>query len=92
MHIRGRDEVSLTEWHLGEKMVYNVEVCDIMKEEMTDEPKELSVYRCSSPTLEVPLPSTIVWQVWIGMLEVGNHDKPVVDEQPWNGIVFEYGR
>ena len=42
-------------------MVYDVEVCNVMEEEMTDVAEELAIHRCSGPTLEIPLPGTIVW-------------------------------
>ena len=49
-----------TKWHLGEKMMYDVEMRDIVKEKMTDEPEKLSVHGRSGATLKIPLPGAVV--------------------------------
>ena len=54
-------------------MVNDVVVCDIMEEEAPLPAQEVPIRRRGSPTLEVPLALAIVWELDVGVLEVGDH-------------------
>ena len=63
-----------TERHLGEEVVNDVVVRDVMEEEAAHPSQEISVDRSSSTALEVPLFAAVVGHVRVGVVQVGDHD------------------
>ena len=69
-------------------MVNDVEVGDAVEEEVAHPAEKVAVERCGSTTGKRPLFSTVVRKLRIGVVEVGDHDKPVIHTQPRNAVVL----
>lgn len=54
-------------------MVDDVVMSDIVEEKSPLPAQKVSISRCSGSTLEVPLFLAIMWEMYIGVLEVGDH-------------------
>lgn len=63
-----------TEGHLGEKVVDDVEVRYVVEEEAALPPEDTAVDGRGGAALEVPLFTTVVRHVGVGVMEVGDHD------------------
>jgi len=79
----------VVERHLREEVVDDMEVGNIVEEEASLPAQEVSVNGSCSPTLEVPLLSTVVGHNWISMVEISYHDEPVSDFKPRNTVIFD---
>jgi len=58
-------------------MMDNMEVRDIMQKKPPLPAEKGSVDCCSSTTLIVPLPFSIMREVWVRMVKVCDHNEPV---------------
>ena len=63
-----------TERHLGEEVVDDVVVGDVVEEEASLPAEEGTVDSGSGATLEVPLFSTVVREARVSVVQVGDHD------------------
>lgn len=54
----------------------HMEVGDVVQEEPALRPEEVTVNRCGSAPLEVPLAVAVVGELHVGVMEVRDHDKP----------------
>jgi len=79
---------SVVERHLGEEVVDNVEVSDVVEEESSLPSKDRSVNGGSGTSLEVPFLSAVVGHDGVGVVQVGDHDEPVTDAKPWDAVVL----
>ena len=83
------NEYMLTERHLGEEVVDDVEVGNTVEEEVAHCAEEVTVDGSSSTAGVRPLLIAVVGQLGVGVVEVGDHDEPVVDAEPWNAVVLD---
>lgn len=68
--------------HHWEEMVNDMKVSHVMKEESSLPSKEVAVDGCSRSALIVPQAFAIMRKLGIRVMQVGDHDKPMSDEQP----------
>ena len=80
---------AVVERHLGEEVVDDVEVSDVVEEESSLPTENGSVNGSSSTTLEVPFLSAVVGHDGVGVVEVSNHDEPVRNTEPRETVVFD---
>jgi len=72
-----------------EEMVSNMVMRDVVKEETTSPTQKWPVNSGCSATEEGPLLVAVVSDGWVGVVEVGKHDNPVVGEQVRNEVKFD---
>jgi len=72
-----------------EEMVSNMVVRDVVKEETTGPAQKWPVNSGGSATEEGPLLVAVVSDGWVGVVEIGKHDDPVVGEQVRNEVKFD---
>jgi len=80
---------TVIEWHLREEVVDDVIVCDVVEEETTLPPKERSVDSARCTTLEAPFTLAVVRKALVGVMKVGDHNEPMGDAEPWEGVVLD---
>lgn len=57
----------------------DVEMSDVVEEETSHPPKEITIDGSGCTTLKVPLCRTIVWELGVCMVQVRFHDEPRTD-------------
>lgn len=70
-------------------MVNDVEVGDAVKEEVAHPTEEIAVKRCCSTTRERPFLAAVMGQLRVGVVEVGDHDEPVIHAEPRDTVVLD---
>ena len=83
--------ISLTKRELGKEMVHNVVMGRTVQKELSTRPKEVSIDRRCSTSNKRPLPPAVSRNSSVGVLQVGQRDKPVAHEQPWDAVELQYG-
>jgi len=78
--------------NLGVDVVSNVRLADTVHEVRSDRAEKVTVNCAQGSALEVPLACAVVGKTRISVLEVRDHDKPVVGVEVRNDIVLEDGR
>ena len=68
---------ALTPWHLGEKVMDDVVVGDVVQEKAAHPAEEVTVHSRGGASLEIPLRLAIVRQRRVRVVEVRDHDEPV---------------
>lgn len=88
----GESEASArTERDLGEEVVYDVIVRDIMHEEPPDPPQEVAVHRRRRAAAERPRLAAVVREARVRVLEVRDADEPVAEEDPRDAVQLHDG-
>lgn len=64
-------------------------LADAVHEVRSDRAHEVAVHRAEGAALEVPLVGRVVRQRRVGVLEVGDHDEPVVDAEVRDEVVLD---
>lgn len=72
-----------------EEMVDDMVTRDVMKEVRADDAK-VPVDCCGRSSNESPAFGRVFRDVWVRMMEEGDHDNEVVDDTPWNNVEPEY--
>lgn len=80
---------SVVEGHLGEEVVDDVVVGDVVEEETSLPAEEVTVDGSGGTTLEGPFLLAVVGEHGVGVVEVGDHDEPVADAEPGETVVFD---
>lgn len=71
-------------------MMHNMKMRNVMQEEPAHPPKEIPVNGRSCPTSKTPRAVAVMRERRVGVVEVGDHDEPVRNEEPGDAVVFEY--
>lgn len=80
---------SVIERHLGEEVVNDVEVSDVVEEEAPLPAKDRPINSSGGTALEVPLLSAVVGHDGVGVVEISDHDEPVRNSKPWDAVVLD---
>lgn len=67
----------------------DVEVGDTVEEEVTHPAEEVTVEGRSGTTRVGPLLAAVVGQLGVGVVEVGDHNEPMVHAEPWDTVVLD---
>ena len=81
----------LTERQFREEVMNHVKVSDIVKEKSPLPTQKAAVHGAGSSALVVPGFATIMRKKRICVVEVGDHDEPMCDHNPWNEVELEHG-
>lgn len=68
-----------------------MEMRHVMQEEPAHPPQKVTVDSGSRPAGETPCAVAVAWERRVGVVEVGDHDEPVRDEEPGDAVVFQNG-
>lgn len=80
----------LTEGHLREEMVHDVVVRDVVQEELARAPEELPVHRRRRAAPVRPRAAAVERNRGVGVLQEGDRDDPVVNEEPRDAVVLHH--
>lgn len=81
--------LAVIERHLGEEVVDDVIVGDIVEEEASLPSEEGTVDGAGGATLERPLSLAVMRETLISVVEVGDHDEPVGNAEPGEHVVLD---
>lgn len=84
-HIQNRKEWR-TEGHRREHVVHDVEVRDVVEEDATDEAQEVAVDGGDCAARGCPCATAVDWDFGVCVVQKGDHDNPVVHEQPGHAV------
>lgn len=82
----------LTERHLREEVMNDMEVSDMVEEEVALPAQEVPVHRGGGTTGEAPRVVAVVRKHGIRVMKIGNHHEPVGDTQPRDAVVLDHFR
>jgi len=81
----------MVEGHLGEEMVDDMIMCNVVKKEAALPAQEVAVDSSCRPPLEVPFLGTVMRECSVGVVQISDHDEPMANRQPRKPIVLRYG-
>ena len=81
---------SMVEGQLGEEVMDDMIMRNIVEEESSLPPKEITIDSSSCTALESPLVLPVVGHFGVGVVQVSDHDKPMGDLKPRDTIVLDY--
>jgi len=70
-------------------VVSNMVVADVVEEESAHPAKQRTIDSCGCAAKERPFTLPVVGDGGVGVVEVSEHDDPVVDEEVRNHVIFE---
>lgn len=80
---------AVVEGHLGEEVMDDMEVSDIVEEEASLPAENGPVNGSGSATLEVPFLAAVVRHDRVGVMKISDHDEPVGDREPREAVVLD---
>lgn len=70
-------------------MVDDMKMCNTVEEEIAHRAQKVPIDRGSRATRIRPFRVAVMWQHGVGVVEVGDHDEPVVHTEPWDTVVLD---